>query len=243
MRIKKNKNIFLKIIIMDDLKKTWLSLGKHAPFYSVMSMDKYLPNNINNNLNDFYESSNSLIKLIDSILLENNIEFKFNNILDFGCGVGRITNLLSEYGNNIYGIDISEEHLKIARSNVKKNNIIFLNYDEDYNFPKIINNIDFIVSFIVLQHIRPDEMKLFIKKILNSLNKNGIALLHIPYIIENYDKSILEKNMTDLEVHSLDVNIVLDIIFENNCLLIDKIDFKGISHNSFEYLYLIKKNI
>jgi 2-polyprenyl-3-methyl-5-hydroxy-6-metoxy-1,4-benzoquinol methylase len=241
MRKKKIKIYFKKLYIMNDLKKTWLSLGKHAPFYSVMSMDKYLPDNINDNLNDFYESSTSLIKLTDSILLKNNIEFKFNKILDFGCGVGRITNLLSEYGNNIYGIDISEEHLKIARSNVKKNNITFLNYDENYNFPQIINDIDFVVSFIVLQHIRSEEMKLSIKKILNSLSKNGIALLHIPYIIENYDKSILEKNMTDLEIHPLDVKIVLDIIFENNCFLLDRIDFKGISHNSFEYLYLIKK--
>lgn len=38
------------------------------------------------------------------------------NALDFGCGTGRSTRFLREFGFNVTGIDISEDMLRIARS-------------------------------------------------------------------------------------------------------------------------------
>ena len=226
---------------MDSLKKTWVFFGNYEPYWSVMSSEEYQNKNIESNFKKFYDSSQSLITLMKDFLKSNNIEFKFKKIVDFGCGVGRITNLLSEFGENIYGIDISESHLKIARDNIKKDNIQFIGYDDNNNFPIELYNSNLVISFIVLQHNRPAEMKYFIEKILNILDKDGIALLHIPYIIDNYDKSILDSEMTNIEVHYLEYETVLEIIENNNCYLKDKMVMQGISHSSYEYLYLIIK--
>ena len=144
-----------------------------------MSFDEYLINKNDNkiNLEKFYNSSDSLIEIIKKFLNSNNIEFKFKKIVDFGCGVGRITNKLSDFGEIVYDIDISENHLQIARSNIKKDNVKFVGYNENYSFPNELNSSNFIVSFIVLQHIRPQEMKYFIENILNILEKDGLLLV------------------------------------------------------------------
>jgi len=47
------------------------------------------------------------------ILLSEIPDIQYNNVLDIGCGQGFITSKLQ--GNNIYGVDISEEAIKQAK--------------------------------------------------------------------------------------------------------------------------------
>jgi SAM-dependent methyltransferase len=74
-------------------------------------------------LNRFIRKRNGIDSFVDKIKVNT------GNALDFGCGVGRQTILLSEFGFNAFGLDISHEAILVANELKKKwmlpNNIEF----------------------------------------------------------------------------------------------------------------------
>jgi len=100
-------------------------------------------------------------------------------VLDLGCGIGRITKLMSPKCLEIAGVDFSEEMLERAKSYLSSiDNIqLFLNngFDlqgfEDATF-------DFIYSMITLQHI-PSRIVIenYILEIARILKPNGLTRL------------------------------------------------------------------
>lgn len=76
------------------------------------------------------------------------------DILDYGCGVGKIAGLLAKEFklSNVYGWDISRESLRVARrENEALKNIYFMdNLPEEQKY-------DFLIATMVFHHIQPDE--------------------------------------------------------------------------------------
>lgn len=100
-----------------------------------------------NNPNKFEEETQWLINFLDT-------HFKITSdlkILDFGCGMGRISKaLIDKFKCSIKGIDISENMLKLAKEYV--NNDLFCC---DYSYNKC--DIDLVISSFVLQHSENPE--------------------------------------------------------------------------------------
>jgi SAM-dependent methyltransferase len=88
------------------------------------------------------------------------------NILDYGCGVGSNINMLRDFGKT----EVFEPHHKTAQYVKKKFNINIIN--------KIKKKYDLIILTDVIEHIKNE--KIIIKKLLNSLKKNGHLLITVP---------------------------------------------------------------
>lgn len=104
------------------------------------------------------------------------------SILDVGCGSGK--NLLridSEYKDcHLYGIDISEKMIQIAKQNSinARNNISFSSIDfSDFNPGR---KFDVVIFNYVLHHMSNPQSA--IKKAYSLLEKNGLIMLTVPGI-------------------------------------------------------------
>lgn len=80
---------------------------------------------------------------------------KHESLLDFGCGVGRLSEYLAPRFRSITGVDISEEMLRVARNtgkapNVEYHSVSTLSTLADGTFDKSM-------SFWVLQHITEER--------------------------------------------------------------------------------------
>lgn len=73
------------------------------------------------------------------------------HVLDFGCGCGYGSYILSKNPdvNTVHSIDISKDALNWAKSNFKKDNIIY--YGDCENFTQ---KIDTLVAFETIEHIK-----------------------------------------------------------------------------------------
>ena len=213
---------------VDRLKKTWSNYGKTEPYWSVVTDDAYTTSNMklkSENKNTFYKSGEKqatwIMKEIKNVLPE----FTPNRILDYGCGVGRIT----KYFPNADGCDISKPHLEIATKE-NKNKFILI---EPGECPKYY---DLIYSLIVLQHNHPDLMKQCIYSILDALTINGIAFLHIPYFMP------MVINVTGfMEMHSLSKIIINDIISFQRCKLLKVVNTKMCGNKILDAIFIIQK--
>lgn len=98
-----------------------------------------------------------------------------DSILDFGCGIGRITEFMAKDFKNVIGMDISLTMLAQGRKRLKAyNNVKFLETD-GVNIPLSEDSIDFVFSYLVFQHIKDRNMvEGAFREILRVLKSGGV---------------------------------------------------------------------
>ena len=101
--------------------------------------------------------------------------------LDFGCGVGRLTQALAPHFDRVVGVDVSPKmHDLATRLNRHPQTVSYvcnqaadLRVFDDRSF-------DFIVSLIVLQHIRPEIACSYLREFFRALTPAGMAVFQLP---------------------------------------------------------------
>jgi 2-polyprenyl-3-methyl-5-hydroxy-6-metoxy-1,4-benzoquinol methylase len=225
-----------------DLSDCWNSYGKSKPYWSVITQPEYLNPNTEN-IESFYESGSweaNYVKAMCEKYLSTPLKGK--TIIDFGCGLGRITKPLLELGLKVVGMDISKAHLDLANEQVKGD----VKWVHITDFSKSIqslvgNKVDLIVTFIVLQHNRPTLMKTYVKSLLDALNTDGIAILHIPYEIPGYISDGFTGH-EQMEMHCVPVKEIEKITRSGGCKMLE-IDYSNdkCGGNIKNCIYVIQK--
>ncbi len=135
-----------------------------------MKVDEY--KNILNNENSYW-----WYRILDDLVDYFVSTYKCNgtiNILDAGCGTGRIVSKLSKYGNT-FGIDASPTAVEMCRARGLTEVQI-----ADLNEWKSEKTFDVIVSLDVLYHRSFSNLDNIIKSFHAALNSSGILVLNLP---------------------------------------------------------------
>ena len=101
--------------------------------------------------------------------------------LDFGCGIGRLTQALAEHFDHLYGVDISPKMIELAREHNRHGARCeyLCNPAPNLNrFPD--RSIDMIYSWITLQHVRPRYARQYLREFLRVLAPGGLLLFQYP---------------------------------------------------------------
>jgi SAM-dependent methyltransferase len=103
--------------------------------------------------------------------------------LDFGCGVGRLTQALAERFATCYGVDISPTMISLANqyNRLPTKCHYFIN-DRDNLSMFGDNQFNFIYSSIVLQHMESKYMDRYVREFIRVLKPepNGILVFQVP---------------------------------------------------------------
>lgn len=91
-------------------------------------------------------------------------------ILDFGCGIGRLSNYLSPFARTIEGVDRAEEMIKAAAAALPSN--VTLRYVSSHLLPYESGHFHKAFTYGVLQHINDEELARVLNEIRRVL-KNG----------------------------------------------------------------------
>jgi len=99
-------------------------------------------------------------------------------LLDFGCGSGNISKRLTSANRKITGIDISPELLKLAIEQNDPSLCEFVLYDGG-EIPLNDESFDFVVTYVVLNHIVDDDHLIETLRNINKTLKEGGKALFI----------------------------------------------------------------
>ena len=96
-----------------QMKEKWENLARQAPMYWIAS------GRTDWNTEEFYSGDawydgQTLHEFLGSL----GIDLAGKRVLDLGCGMGRISLQFARYGAEVYGTDISEEMIRLARLNL-----------------------------------------------------------------------------------------------------------------------------
>ena len=103
-------------------------------------------------------------------LMSEKIKSTPEKILDFGCGIGSSLRFIQSYfpGSDVYGYDVSEKSIEIAKT--KNSGIKFLSIGDLENYK---DHFDLIFSACVFHHIPPLEREGAMRSIKSLLSSGG----------------------------------------------------------------------
>ncbi|HUK56434.1 MAG TPA: methyltransferase domain-containing protein [Nitrospiria bacterium] len=201
-----------------ELKKHWDDLSKTDPLWAILTEPDKKGNRWSPD--EFFETGRKEIDALMNHVGSLGIRLPRNKALDFGCGVGRLTQPLAEYFNEVWGVDIAAPMIDRAREynthGVRCRYI--LNDTVDLKrFPN--NEFDLIYTNITLQHIGPDYTKNYLSEFLRVLSPQGLLIFQLPshpattlkgLIIRMIPASILDTlragGLKALMLHSISIN-------------------------------------
>lgn len=105
-------------------------------------------------------------------------------MLDFGCGVGRVTRALADYFEAAVGVDASQSMIDHARRlNADCSRCEFVLNRAAHLRQFATGRFDVIYSRLVLQHLPPGTVRRYIAELLRLLAKDGCLMLQLPDVI------------------------------------------------------------
>ena len=161
------------------VQETFEYLGRTDPFWAVLTHRDCKNNRWNRDR--FFGIGRAEIQRTIGFLDDLGIAEARRDALDFGCGVGRLSQSLCGHFDSVTGIDISSSMLNVAeRHNKHKDKCRYLlNQKNDLKIFKD-NSFDFIYSNITLQHIPPACTINYIREFFRVLRPTGIAIFQLP---------------------------------------------------------------
>lgn len=163
---------------LDNTRRVYERLGREDPLWAVLTDDQYRHNRWD--VEQFFETGREEIGRALAQLDELSVSPARGSALDFGCGVGRLTQALCIHFDRVVGVDISSTMVAKA--------------DEFNRFPDkcryVVNteprlagfeddSLDFIYSNISLQHSPPRYQAGYIREFLRTLRPGGVAMFQV----------------------------------------------------------------
>jgi SAM-dependent methyltransferase len=103
-----------------------------------------------------------------------------SNVLDIGCGGGRISRALAKRFARVTGVDVSPTMIDLAKEICADVHNADFKLGDGVNFPIPENSIDLVVSFQVFQHVDSPALHLMFKSCYKALRADGVAIIHVP---------------------------------------------------------------
>ena len=101
--------------------------------------------------------------------------------LDFGCGIGRLSQALASHFDQVYGVDISPKMIDLAREHNRQGERVAYRWNPDSHLRSFANgSMDMIYSWITLQHMRPRHAREYMREFLRVLAPGGLLLFQYP---------------------------------------------------------------
>ena len=197
---------------LEELQRNWNAFGESDPFGAILTV----PSKIGGKWKTaefFRKGVEEIAKIMDYIQsLRLGTGLKRGEALDFGCGVGRLTQPLCDHFERCSGVDIAPSMIRLAnqfnrhgaRCRYYLNAVDDLSLFEDGRF-------DFVYSNIVLQHMKPEYSRRDMKEFLRVLAPGGLLIFQLPS--QPTDRSTHTQPLPDsgfrASLHSFDPPSVL----------------------------------
>lgn len=212
--------------LFEHIKGKWTRLGEEKPHWSVLSNPLFTGEITPEIEAQFYQTGAVEIKEVEALLARADRDLReFSQMVEYGCGLGRMTLQFARRVPKVTGLDISRVHLDLARDAAARMGVDTVEF-QTAELPDfgMHGGFDFWYSRIVLQHNPPPLIKAILRRALAMLNPGGVAIFQVPTHSVNYrfdltDYLASRDGAGDIEMHCLPQKDVLDVVAESGCLL------------------------
>lgn len=217
-------------LLIAHVHESWETLGREQPHWSVLTNPKFLPDNIESNIDSFYETGESSVHILEKAAARAGKKLSSDwTCFELGCGVGRVTSRLVTRFKHVLAADISHPHLAIASEHLKAaktENAAFLQI-KSLETLKNLEPFDIFYSIIVLQHNPPPLIFRMLQLILAKVRMGGCVYFQVPVASPDYLFSIddylsrIAKGEGTMEMHMLPQVYLFRLLDEQGFRMLD----------------------
>lgn len=161
------------------LEALWDDHARFDPLWAVLAYDKKRGRAWD--LRDFMRQGEREIALAIHRCRQLDLTISFDGALDFGCGVGRLTQALARRFQRAVGVDISAEMIRLANAvNRYPGRAEYVHVTSNGLARLPSGGFDFVYSSIVLQHVPRDLTLGYLDQFLDRLHSGGILVFQLP---------------------------------------------------------------
>ena len=169
--------------------QAWEEWGRRDPYFGVITDPRYRRSGMTDELKrEFFQSgANHVRSLFETIRRYLDANFEPKNILDFGCGVGRLLVPFAAAAERVVGLDVSPAMLLEAKRNCEErqlHNVALMASDDVLS--TLTETFDLIHSYIVFQHIPVQRGRTLFVELLKHLRPGGVGAIHLTYSKSSY---------------------------------------------------------
>ncbi|MCX6152285.1 MAG: class I SAM-dependent methyltransferase [Ignavibacteriales bacterium] len=242
---------------INRLKKIWEELAEEDPFWAILSCPQKKGRKWE--VDEFFATGVNEIQDLMNFLGRKNIIYKKFHALDFGCGVGRLTQPLTNYFDFVTGLDISPKMIELSIKFNQKDNARYI-LNQQLNLSCFLDeSFSFIYSNIVLQHIPKNVTFNYLKEFSRVLCEGGILVFQLPDRMTNKIFDALWNNdfvhkwiypfflqfrgklKSRMELHPICKEKVETFIINSSLNLLEIIENRNSGPNWISYTYVVKK--
>ena len=163
---------------LDRITRHWEQLGADDPLWAV-----YVAPGTRGgawDVDEFFATGREEVARVMSFLEAHDVPASRTTAVDFGCGVGRLSQPLADQFDRVIGVDVSEPMLAQARALVRgRGDIEFvLNQRADLSFIPD-ESVDLVYSSLVLQHLSRPLAAGYLAEFVRVLATDGAAVVQV----------------------------------------------------------------
>jgi 2-polyprenyl-3-methyl-5-hydroxy-6-metoxy-1,4-benzoquinol methylase len=164
---------------LESLERHWNAFGERDPLWAILTVPEKRGGG--RDTEEFFASGRWEADEVLRVISDRGVVVERGRALDFGCGVGRLTQALAERFETCDGVDVAASMIERARElnrtgervRFHHNNASDLALFDDGSF-------DFILALIVFQHMEPSLMRGYLREFVRVLRPGGVAFFNIP---------------------------------------------------------------
>lgn len=234
--------------LIAHVETVWRRYGRDDAYYSVLTHPAYRAERITTaNIDHFYATGASELEEFRQLCRRNAVDpDPAWSVCELGCGVARVGTAFARDFASYLGVDISAEHLAVARARLDAEGAEgarlmllpdFLQHQLDY---------DLFYSAIVLQHNPPPVMRHLLDAGLARLKPGGYAYFQLPCHLENYrfdvDSYLAGVGRKDeMEMHALPQHEVFALLARHGLTPLEVVPDGRIGPIGFSYAFFARK--
>lgn len=174
----------MNLMFARDTDRDWTYFGDSNPYFGVLSHPEFRAENLTAAaVEQFYASGQEHVAAVMRRLQQLfGDTMRFRQIVDFGCGVGRLTIPFASHAVDVVGIDVSEGMLATGRERCALrgvDNVRFLVGNDSLS--QLSGRPDMVHSYIVFQHIPVGRGMAILRTLVNRLAPGGMGVLHLTF--------------------------------------------------------------
>lgn len=209
------------------VEETWRRFGETDPHWSVLTAPEFQKDRIEETEARFYATSDWPLRRVEAALRRHGAALEtLGHVLDYGCGVGRVTGAFAARCATVTGADISPAHLAVAQDHCRRQRL------ENAAFRRIerlddiaaLPEADLVFSVIVLQHNPPPVMAAILERLAGRVAEGGYLWVQCPTYGTSYSYALeddLAGHPGTMEMHVLPQAAVYRILGEAGLALLE----------------------
>ena len=157
----------------------WHAFGAQDPLWAIVTQSGKRGGAWD--LEQFFATGRAEVGEVLRALADRGVAIERGRVLDFGCGVGRLTRALAERFDSCEGVDVAASMIERARELNEDDERVRFHHNDAPDLRLFGDqSFDFILALIVLQYMEPQLMRGYLREFVRVLRPGGVAFFNIP---------------------------------------------------------------